>query len=250
MKRVKLEVSYDGTKYCGWQIQTELQTIEGILNIALSQLLKEDITVIGASRTDSGVHAYGNVAVFDTESAIPPEKICFALNQRLPDDIKVQSSKEVPLDFHPRKVSCRKTYEYKIYNNKIPSPIHRLYSYFFYYNLDLKAMQEAAQYFIGTHDFKSFCSVKTQALETVRTIYSLDVSRNEDFITITITGNGFLYNMVRIIAGTLIEIGRGAYPPERIKSILEGCDRSFAGPTAPAHGLTLKKIMYDNSDYE
>ncbi|MDF2907933.1 MAG: tRNA pseudouridine synthase [Herbinix sp.] len=245
MKRIKLVIAYDGTGYCGWQLQPGQPTIEAELNKALSELLKEDITVIGASRTDSGVHALGNVAIFDTESAIPAEKICFALNVRLPEDIRVQSSSEVAPDWHPRRTVSRKTYEYRILSRKIAIPTQRLYSTFIYYDLDLNRMKEAASYLIGEHDFKSFCSVKTQAMDTVRTIYQLDVSKNGDNITIIVTGSGFLYNMVRIIAGTLIEIGRGAYPPERMREMLDGRDRGLAGPTALPEGLTLVGIEYE-----
>jgi tRNA pseudouridine38-40 synthase len=242
-------VSYDGTRFCGWQLQPEMLTVEAVLNKELSELLNEEVNIIGASRTDSGVHARGNVAVFDTDSRIPPEKLCMALNQRLPEDIRVQSSLEVPVGFHPRRVNSRKTYEYRILNRKIAIPTERLYSTFFYYDLELEAMQKAAAYLVGEHNFKSFCSVKTQAEETVRTIYRLEVTKQEDIITISITGSGFLYNMVRIIAGTLIQVGRGAMPPARIKEILEGCDRKLAGPTAPAQGLTLIGIEYDKKDY-
>ncbi len=245
MKRIKLVVAYDGTGYCGWQLQPGQPTIEAKLNKALSELLKEDITVIGASRTDSGVHALGNIAVFDTNSAIPAEKICLALNVRLPEDIRVQSSEEVDPEWHPRRRVSRKTYEYRIMNRKIAIPTQRLYSTFIYYDLDATRMQEAAAYLVGEHDFKSFCSVKTQVADTVRTIYQLNVSKNGDIITISVTGSGFLYNMVRIIAGTLIEVGRGAYPPERIKEMLEGCNRGLSGPTALAEGLTLIKIEYE-----
>lgn len=245
MKRIKLVIAYDGTGYCGWQLQPGKLTIEAMLNKALSELLREEIKVIGASRTDSGVHARGNVAVFDTESKIPAEKICPAANQRLPEDIRVQSSIEVPLDFHPRRVSCNKTYEYRILNRKTALPTERLYSNFIYYSLDVNTMQEAANYLVGEHDFKSFCSVKTQVLETVRTIYRIEVTKREDIITISITGSGFLYNMVRIIVGTLIEVGRGSYPPLKIKEMLEGCDRALAGPTALARGLTLMNIEYE-----
>ncbi|NLP35244.1 MAG: tRNA pseudouridine(38-40) synthase TruA [Clostridiales bacterium] len=244
MKRIKLEIAYDGTNYCGWQLQPGMPTVEAMINKALSELLKEEIAVIGASRTDSGVHALGNVAVFDTNTRIPAEKICMALNQRLPEDIKVQSSVEVAPDFHPRKVNSRKTYEYRILNRPIALPTKRLYSTFVYYSLDIRAMQKAASYLVGTHDFKSFCSVKTQVKETVRIIYDLTVSKESDVITISVTGNGFLYNMVRIIAGTLIEVGRGAIPPLSMTDILKGCERSLAGPTAPPEGLTLINIDY------
>ena len=246
MRRIKLVVSYDGTAYCGWQLQPNGVTIEEVLNKALSSLLKEDIQVIGASRTDSGVHAMGNVAVFDTESRIPGDKICFALNQRLPDDVRIQASEEVPLTFHPRKANCVKTYEYKILNRKIDMPLQRLYSHFCYFNLDLEKMQKAASYLIGEHDFKSFCNVRTQVKDTVRTIYELRLIRQGDgMITICIRGNGFLYNMVRIIAGTLISVGMGQIPPEKITEILEAKDRAAAGPTAPAKGLTLVGMEYE-----
>ncbi len=245
MRRIKLEVAYDGTSYHGWQIQPGELTVEGIINQALSELLQEEIAVIGASRTDSGVHSKGNVAVFDTDTRIPTEKICYAINQHLPWDIRVQSSVEVKENFHPRKVKSKKTYEYSILNRSISLPTDRLYSYFVYYDLNIKLMEQAAGYLIGKHDFKSFCSVKTQVLDTVREIYSLDVKKDGYMIRIEITGNGFLYNMVRIIVGTLIEVGRGMIAPDHMIKILKGLDRSLAGPTAPAHGLTLLGIEYD-----
>lgn len=245
MKRIKLVIAYDGTRYCGWQLQPGKPTVEAELNRALSELLREEITVIGASRTDSGVHALGNVAVFDTESRIPAEKIAQAVNQYLPEDIRVQSSEETAADFHPRRCVSRKTYEYQILNRRIALPTERFYSSFVYYILDVDLMRRAAAYLLGEHDFKSFCSVKTQAMDTVRTIYSLEVDKIGDRITITVTGSGFLYNMIRIIAGTLMEVGRGAYPPETVRDMLAGQDRSLAGPTAPAQGLTLMKIEYN-----
>lgn len=244
MKRIKLVVAYDGTNYCGWQVQNNGETIEGVLNRELSDLLKEDIVVIGASRTDAGVHALGNVAVFDTNTRIPAEKISFALNTRLPDTIKIQDSCEVSLDYHPRHCVSFKTYEYQILNCKFPLPTSRLTSYFFHRPLDVEAMQKAANYLIGEHDFKSFCSSKTQVLTTVRTIYKLTVTKLGDMITIRVTGNGFLYNMVRIIAGTLIQAGLHAFEPEYMQEILEAKDRQMASNTAPACGLTLVKIEY------
>ncbi len=244
MKRIKLIIAYDGTNYCGWQIQKNGITIEEIINKKLSELLGEKIVVIGASRTDSGVHAYANVAVFDTESNIPPEKFSYALNQRLPDDIRIQESKEVPLDFHPRYCDTTKTYEYKIVNRQFEIPTERLYSHFVYYNLDIDKMKQAASYIIGEHDFKSFCSNRTQVENTVRTVYSLDIDKVGDMITIRIIGNGFLYNMVRIIAGTLMKVGMNIYPPEHVEEIIAARDRTKAGPKAPAKGLTLVDILY------
>lgn len=242
--RVKLVVAYDGTNYCGWQIQPNAVTVESVLNEALSNLLKEDIKVIGASRTDSGVHALGNVAVFDTDTRIPAEKISYALNTVLPEDIKIQKSEQVPDDFHPRHCNTVKTYEYRILNREFPLPTKRYDSIHCYRHLDLEKMCEGAAVLVGIHDFKSFCSVKTQAETTVRTIYSAEVSKQDDMITIRVRGNGFLYNMVRIIAGTLMEVGLGNRTSAQVNEALLGGDRSLAGPTAPARGLTLVGIEY------
>lgn len=239
MKRIMLTVAYDGTDYHGWQIQPNVVTVESVLNETLSSLLNEEIHVIGASRTDTGVHALGNIAVFDTNARMPGDKVSYALNQRLPQDIRIQNSKEVPSDFHPRHCNSRKTYEYRILNREFPLPTCRLYSYFTYVPLDIGRMQQAACYLVGEHDFKSFCSVNTVAETTVRTLYSLTVNKEGDLITLRVTGSGFLYNMVRIIAGTLMEVGKGNLEPEQIPEILKALDRQKAGPTAPACGLTL-----------
>lgn len=247
--RVLLRVAYDGTEYCGWQIQPGQKTIEGTLKDALIALLGETVELIGASRTDTGVHSLGNVAVFDTNTRIPAEKICYALNQRLPEDIVVQESKEVSADFHPRHCSSTKTYEYRILNRKFPIPTLRRDTYFYYRRLDVAAMQKAAAYLVGTHDFASFCSVNAQVQTTVRTVYDCQVEQKDDLITVRVTGAGFLYNMVRIIAGTLIQVGVGAMQPEDIRAIIEGCDRTLAGPTAPACGLTMIGITFDEEKY-
>ena len=266
MRRIMLTVAYDGTNYHGWQIQPNVITIESVLNEALSLLFKEEIHVIGASRTDTGVHALGNIAVFDTEARMPGDKVSYALNQRLPQDIRIENSREVPLDFHPRHCNSRKTYEYKILNREFPLPTYRLYAHFTYVPLDVTRMQQAADYLVdisGTyakdltgminavfqweaeHDFKSFCSVNTVAETTVRTLYSVKVSKESDMITIRVTGSGFLYNMVRIIAGTLMEVGKGSMSPEQIPQILAALDRQKAGPTAPACGLTLYAYEFE-----
>ena len=236
MKRVMLVVAYDGH---GWQLQPGKRTVESELNQALSGLLKEDIQVIGASRTDSGVHALCNVAVFDTDSRIPGEKFSYALNQRLPEDIRIQSSRETAPDFHPRHCNSRKTYEYRILNREFPLPTKRLYAYFTYVPLDVEKMRRAAEFLVGEHDFASFCSASSSARSTVRTIYSLTVEKEGDEIVIQVCGSGFLYNMVRIIAGTLMEAGSGSRRPEDMKAVLEAKTRGAAGPTAPACGLTL-----------
>ena len=245
MRRIKLIVSYDGTDYCGWQVQPGKRTIEGELNKALCSLLREEIAVIGASRTDSGVHGLGNIAVFDTESRIPGEKFSYALNQRLPEDIVVQSSSEAAPDYHPRKCSSTKTYEYRIWNDTFPNPLNHRYATFVYTPLDVERMSRGAKFLEGEHDFTSFCSVATQVESKVRTIYSLEVIREGKMITLRVKGSGFLYNMVRIIAGTLIKVGQGVMEPELIPEILEAKDRQKAGPTAPPEGLTLVEIQQD-----
>ena len=181
---------------------------------------------------------------FDTDSSIPAEKFSYALNRGLPEDIRIQAAKEVDGTFHPRRCESRKTYEYRIYNAPFSLPVKRLYAYFTYVPLDTELMRRGAAYLVGEHDFKSFCSVDTQAKTTVRRVDSIEVKEEKGAaggreIVIQVAGRGFLYNMVRIIAGTLIEVGRGQIPPEGVKDILEVCDRQAAGPTAPACGLTL-----------
>ena len=245
--RVKMVVAYDGTNYCGWQIQPNGVTIEQKLNEALTDRLQEPIKVTGASRTDAGVHSLGNVCIFDTNTRMPAEKISYALNTRLPEDIVVQDSCQVPESFHPRFSKSRKTYEYRILNQKFRNPTRRLDTHFYYYDLDVEAMQRAAAYLVGEHDFKSFASTGGQAETSVRTIYSLDVEKRDSIITIRVKGNGFLYNMVRIIAGTLIKVGAGEIQPEEIPVILEAKDRSAAGPTAPAKGLTMIGLEYEEN---
>lgn len=247
MKRIKLTVAYDGTDYCGWQIQKNGVTVEEVLNRALSRLTGEKITVIGASRTDAGVHARGNVAVFDTDTRIPAERIAYAVNALLPEDVVVVRSEEVPAGWHPRKCVSVKTYEYRILNREFPDPVRRRDTYFVSFPLDLDRMRQAAGYLKGTHDFKSFCSAQTSVEDTVRTIYSLDVEKAGDLFTVRVRGNGFLYNMVRIIAGTLAGVGRGYFEPEEVERMLEKKDRTKAGVTAPPQGLTLVGIEYEET---
>ena len=244
MKRIMLTVAYDGSAYSGFQEQNNAPTIEGEINRCLKELLGEEIRVVGGSRTDAGVHALCNVAVFDTESRIPGEKISYALNQRLPEDIRIRESREMPAGFHPRHCESRKTYEYKIINDKFPIPTKRLYGHFTYVPLDERRMKAAAAYLVGEHDFKSFCSAGSQVLSTVRTIYDIQAEREKEEITIRVTGNGFLYHMVRIIAGTLMEAGKGLWEPDHMKDIIAARDRSAAGPTAPAGGLMLVKYKF------
>lgn len=245
--RILIRVSYDGTAYSGWQIQPNATTVEGTLRQAVCSLFGTDIELIGASRTDAGVHALGNVAVFDVDTRIPAPKIAYALNVRLPDDIRVWQSIQVEDGWHPRHNDCVKTYEYSIYNDIFENPKKRLYSHFYYGKLDVDMMREAAAYFIGEHDFSAFCSAGSQVADKVRTIYTLDVIQDGREIVLRVKGNGFLYNMVRIIAGTLIKAGTGDIRPQDIPGIIESRDRQLAGPTAPARGLTLVEIDYGNS---
>ena len=224
MKRVKLTVAYDGTHYHGWQIQPEGDTIEAELDRHLSELLKEEIHVTGASRTDAGVH--------------------IAMNTRLPSDIRIQKSEQVPETFHPRFCRVRKTYRYQIWNRPVQNPLVSRYSTFYYYPLDAEKMNEAAHYLLGRHDFSSFCTAKPDRPNHVRTIEEISVRREGDMITLQITGDGFLYNMVRIIAGTLLRVGGGQMKPEEMKTVLEAKDRSLAGDTARPEGLCLMEIEY------
>ncbi len=289
MKRVMLVAAYDGRDFAGFQAQKSgVRTVEGVLNQVLSEMTGEKIEVTGASRTDAGVHARCNLAVFDTESRIPGDRFSYAMNIRLPEDVRIQESFEVPSDFHPRRCRTIKTYSYRIYNAPFPSPVYDRYAAFSYTPFDVEKMREAAGYLVGEHDFTSFCSVYSQALSPVRTITGISVEeapcgspvRMKDFfpslpeaesrrhremdpagkaqrdkmprmITITVSGTGFLYNMVRIIAGTLMEAGRGALEPSAMEEILLARDRRKAGPTAPACGLMLSdyQIFPDQEKY-
>lgn len=248
--RVLLVVAYDGTNYAGSQIQENAVTVEEVLSRELVRVLGEKVDLIGASRTDSGVHAKGNVWVFDTETSIPAEKISYAVNRSLPEDIVIQRSLEVPDDFHPRYTKTAKTYVYRIVNATFPDPLRSRFTDFVYGDLDVSAMKRAGSCLVGEHDFTSFASVHSQTDSFVRTIYDLSVEQNGDEIDITVRGNGFLYNMVRIIAGTLIAVGLGRMDADRVPEILAARDRKAAGPTAPARGLTLVKIEYKVLDGE
>lgn len=321
MKNIKLVVAYDGTNYSGWQIQPNAVTIEQLLDKAINSLTGENVHVTGASRTDAGVHAMGNVAVFKTNSTIPGRRWAYAINRFLPDDIVVQASWEVEKNFHPRHCNTVKTYEYKILNTPFPFPKERNYSWHVSHDLNINKMKEAAQILVGEHDFKSFCCVRTQTESTVRHIYSIEIIKeniynknisekfsnkynndsikkngdnnkncldmkasdnmsglsdkifgknyscddklqnnnvsaanradnisNGSYITIRIKGNGFLYNMVRIIAGTLMQVGRGQLTPAAVQNMLLSKDRCSAGQTAPPQGLTLMGIDYVDGD--
>ncbi len=242
MKRILLKIAYDGTEYNGWQLAKDGESIEGKLMEAIRDLTGEEPDIGGASRTDAGVHAKANLAVFDTDSSIPGEKFSYALNTKLPSDIRVVMSKEVDGDFHPRSAHTEKTYSYRIQRGEFPDPIRARYTWNVSYDLDVDKMRDAAGYLKGEHDFKSFCNVHTDARTTVREITDIGIEEKDDEIHITVKGYGFLYNMVRIIAGTLVEVGRGRTEPGEMSTILNALNREKAGPTAPAQGLTLMDI--------
>lgn len=246
MRRILLTISYDGTDYSGWQVQKDhnIRTVQGELNKACSKLFKTDIMSIGASRTDAGVHAVGQRAVIDVDTSIPTEKIHLAINSFLPNDVVIVCAEDVSSDFNPRFQAERKIYEYRIYNNPVRNPICRNYSEYVREKLDIKKMSEAAEAFIGEHDFKGFCSSGNSSKTTVRTIYEMTVQRDGDFVVIRVIGNGFLYNMVRIIAGTLIYVGNGKIKPSDMGEIIKSGDRTKAGKTVGPSGLTLVKILY------
>ena len=248
MKRILLTIAYDGTRYSGWQKQLspEVITVEGELEKALRILFRApELTCIGASRTDRGVHALGQRATIDVDTTIPVEKIPLAIRPLLPDDIVVVKVEEVPMDFHPRYDCVKKTYEYRIWNGKIKNPKERLYSAFVYSSLNVEKMNIAAKKFIGTYDFAAFCAAGSNVSTTVRTIFDCYVKQEGDMIYIYVTGDGFLYNMVRIMAGTLISVGQGKISHEEIIEIILSKDRQRAGQTAEPQALTLQEIYYD-----
>ena len=245
MRNIKLTIEYDGTKYHGWQIQKNGITVQEIIEKAISKLLGNNIRIVGCSRTDVRVHAYGQIAHFFTDSNIPGDKYSYAINNLLPDDIVIKQSEEVSEDFHSRYCSKGKKYRYLIYNEAHASAIMRNRAYHVRPQLDFEAMQSAAQYFSGRHDFVAFQATGGQVRSTEREIYSIDVFKKEDnLIAIEVSGNGFLYNMVRIIAGTLIYVGIGKIQADEIPKIIKSLDRTRAGKTAPADGLYLIEIYY------
>ena len=250
MNNYKITIQYDGTRYKGWQGQNSTGlTIQGKIEAVLGQMAGHAVEVIGSGRTDAGVHAKGQVANFHIEEHFTEGKILSYLNHYLPDDIRVQKSDEVESDYHPRYRNTEKTYEYTILNTKINLPIYSRYSYHVYHPLDFEAMKEAAELLVGEHDFSAFCSAGSQVKSKVRTIYEVSLDKQKamgcnggEVIRIRVRGNGFLYNMVRIIAGTLVEIGEGRRCLADVKQALSTGERKKAGPTAPPEGLVLVEI--------
>jgi len=240
--RIKLIVEYDGTNYAGWQRQTNGLSVQEALERAFEQASGEHVAIHGAGRTDAGVHAEAQVAHLETQCSIPPEKISFALNTALPPDIRVRRSECVDGGFHARFDAKGKTYRYTIFNDVHAPAIHRYTAAFVRGKLDTAAMKAAAERLLGTHDFVPFAASGSEVKDTVRTIYDITLTEETPLVRIDVTGSGFLYHMVRIIAGTLIEVGLGKRTPECIDAILAGKEKP--GATAPARGLTLKKVYY------
>lgn len=242
--KVLLTVAYDGSGYYGWQIQKDFVTVQQKVEEALSALLKKKVEVRGASRTDTGVHAMAQGVVFSEEMTIPVEKLPYAVNSFLPEDIVVTGAREVGEEFHPQYSVIDKTYEYKILNAEFRNPKLNRYTDFVRHKLDVEKMQEACKYFIGEFDFKAFCASGSTAKTTVRTIFNLEVEKDKDIICIRVRGSGFLYNMVRIIAGTLVYVGLGKIKPCEIADIIKSKDRAKAGKTLAPNGLTLMEVNY------
>lgn len=245
MRNLKMIVQYEGTNYCGFQRQYNGITVQEVLEEKLFVVTKENIILNASGRTDAGVHAKGQVVNFLTHSAIPTDRVALALNSMLPSDIAVQKVEEVPLDFHSRYSAKSKVYTYNILNSPVPSPFLSRYAYFFPRILNLAGMLEGAAYLLGKHDFSSFRSAGSSVRSSIRHVYRLEIRQGQEgLIELEIEANGFLYNMVRIIVGTLIQVGTGKITPQDIQRILEEKDRKMAGQTAPAKGLFLKEVKY------
>lgn len=241
---IKILIEYDGTRYSGWQRQKNAMTIQQTIEEALEKITGEKVRIIGSGRTDARVHALEQVANFKTNTKIPIDKLPYAINSQLPEDIVVKDAKIVPEDFHARFSAKEKSYVYKIYNGPYPSPLVRNYSYWFSKPLDVKAMNEAGKRFLGVHDFSAFRASGSPVKTSVREIYKLSFQRNHDMITMEVSANGFLYNMVRIIAGTLLDVGLHYIDIDEIDDIILSKDRNRAGRTLPPQGLCLMKVTY------
>ncbi len=244
-RQLLLTVQYRGTNYHGYQVQPNGVTVAQVLQDAIERIFKNRLDIKGCSRTDAGVHANGFRASFRTVSNISCDAVVRAMNVNLPDDVAVSNCQEVPLSFHPRYDCTGKRYLYQIYNSPVKNPFLTDLALFHKYPLDEDKMDKAAQCFVGTHDFRAFCSSSSKIEDTVRTISSISVTREGKMVTISVTGDGFLYNMVRIIVGTLLDASRGIYLPEDIKKMIDSRDRNAAGATAPPHGLYLDEVFYD-----
>ena len=247
-RRFRLIVEYDGTAYCGWQRQINGPSVQQTLEEALSRLTQESVSLVGSSRTDAGVHARGLCAHFDSATRIPAEKLAFALNTMLPGDVRIHESSLAPEGFHARFSACGKVYRYAFCNARHDRAIGRQYAAHIPLPLDVAAMQREADSLLGTHDFAAFAASGSVARNTVRTIYRAQVTRRGDEVTLLVLGDGFLYNMMRIIAGTLAEVGTGKRPEGAIARAIATGDRLALGQTAPARGLTLEAVLYEGDE--
>ena len=245
MRNIKLVIEYDGKDFNGWQKQPTKLNIQGEIERAIKEITGEDVELNASGRTDAGVHALGQVANFKTNSNIPVDKFPIALNTKLKRSIRILSAEEVDDNFHSRYNCKKKTYRYVINNSENGTAIYRNLEYNFSQELDVDKMKEAARYFIGEHDFKGFKASGTSSKSSVRTIYKADVRKENEKVVIELTGNGFLYNMVRIISGTLMEVGIGKILPEEIIEIINSGERERAGKTLPPQGLYLVKVEYE-----
>lgn|SRR5690606_13288504 len=246
MNRYKCTISYDGTQFSGYQIQPNKRTVQSEFERVLQGMHKgEHVKIVASGRTDATVHATGQVVHFDSYLLIPIDKWKRALNSMLPDDIRVRTVELAKPDFHARFDVKAKEYRYRLLISNDPCVFKRHYTHYYPYPLNLSAMREAAKYLLGTHDFTSFCASNTEVQDKVRTIYDIAIDRHNDELVISFVGNGFLYNMVRILVGTLLEVGNGQKEPVSIKSILSGKDRTLAGKTAPGYGLYLSQVFYE-----
>lgn len=243
--RVKLILTYDGTDFSGWQVQPQKRTVQQTVEDCIFELTKERVRVTASGRTDAGVHAIAQVAHFDTCASIPPKKFKEALNIILPPDVKVVESVGVEEGFDARRDAKKKTYAYHLYQNRAELPLKNRYSVRVTPNLDIKKMQSACKIFMGEHDFKCFLASGSSVLSSIRTVYNLEVIDCGEDLTVRVTGNGFLYNMVRIIVGTLIKVGRGDLDENDLVKMLKTGDRSMGGKTVPARGLVLESVVYD-----
>lgn len=244
-RNILLTIQYDGTAYCGWQRQPDVATVQGEVEKVLSKLCAMPVKVEGSGRTDAGVHALGQRATFHGEFSIPTERIAFAGSNLLPPDIRITEAVEVPHGFHARFDATGKKYMYRIVNSSQKDPFRRNYVHFVPDLLDLEAMRQGASAIVGTHDFKCFQAMsQTPKEDTVRTVYSLDLTQWEEEITLEVVGNGFLYNMVRIITGTLLDVGAGKIPAKDVEEMIKSKDRTRAGHTAPPQGLYLAEVYY------
>ena len=244
MKRILIKIQFVGTNYSGWQIQPNATTIQGEVTRAIRMVCGTDVELEGCSRTDAGVSALGLMAHFDVDTRINPDTIYKAINTHLPPDIRVLSSKEVAPDFHARYDVKSKTYEYHFYESPISLPYYDALSTRINSPFDYEIARQACKVFLGTHDFAGFCNAKNNTSTTVRTIFDIDLERSNTGYCLRVTGDGFLYNMVRILAGTIIEVGQGKIDIANLTDILNSLDRSRAGDTAPARGLVLSEVRY------